>query len=92
MQRIKNAIQWKGSLQTMTPNFDWNTHVCVCVCVCVWECVCVCVCVRVCVVYQVLFYGVCYTYVYCVSESRLEGCSSIEVSGWDWALKQLSYM
>ena len=22
-------------------------------------------------------------YVYCVSESRLEGCSSIEVSGWD---------
>ena len=69
-----------------------RVRVCVCVCVCVYVSVrvrvcvrvCVCVCACVCCISSVVLWG-CVTrmYVYCVSESRLEGCSSLEVSGWD---------
>ena len=69
--------------------------VCVRVCVCVGGggggvsahvCVCVCVCVGVYCNSSVVFMGVCYTHawvVYIISESQLEECSGMGVSGWD---------
>ena len=47
---------------------------------------CVCVCVGVYCNSSVVFMGVCYTHawvVYIISESQLEECSGMGVSGWD---------